>query len=55
MLFKADLREEIGKAIPHIVEYLKDLSNSVRSTAIRVLLSLGAYRMCPSVSPLQVS
>jgi vesicle coat complex subunit len=49
-MFKAELWEEIGKAIPCIVECLKDSSWSVRREAIRGLSSLGAYRMCPSVS-----
>jgi HEAT repeat protein len=56
MMFKAELQEEIGKAIPRIVECLKD-SNSyhVRSAAVEALSSLGAYRLCPSVSLLLVS
>jgi len=52
MMFAAELREEIGKAIPRVVECLKDSANSVCSAAVSVLSSLGAHCMCPSVSPL---
>jgi len=52
MMFEAESREEIGRAIPRIVECLKDSTWHIRSTAVRGLSSLGAYRMCPSVSPL---
>jgi len=55
MIFKAQLREEIGKAIPHIVKYLRDSDEDVRSAAAELLSFLGAYRMRPSVSPLLVS
>jgi len=51
-MFKAEFREEIGKAIPCIVECMKDPDYHVRSAAAEGLLLLGAYRMCPSVSPL---
>jgi len=54
-MFKAELQEEIGKAIPRIVECLKSSSSDDRSAAVSVLSSLGAYRTCPSVSPLLVS
>jgi len=54
-MFQAELQEEIGKGILHIVEYLKALSWGVRSAAISVLSLLGAYRTCPSVSLLLVS
>ena len=49
-MFKAELREEIGKAIPCIIECLKDPNNNVRSTATKGLSLLGAYGMCPSNS-----
>jgi len=52
-MLEAELWEGIGKAIPRIVECLKDPDQDVRSAAVSVLSSLGAYRMCPgSVSPL---
>jgi len=54
-MFEAQRREEIGKAILHIVEGLKDSDKDVRSAAAKGLSSLGAYRTCPSVSPLLVS
>jgi hypothetical protein len=54
-MFEAELREEISKAIPRIVECLKDSNNDVRSATISVLSSFGEYCMCPSVSPLLVS
>jgi len=50
-MFEAEFREEIGKAIPRIVECLKEPGKRVRSAAVSVLSLLGAYRMCPSVSP----
>jgi len=53
-MFKAELQEEIGKAIPCIVECLKDPNNDVWSAAEGVS-SLAAYRMRPSVSLLLVS
>ena len=55
MIFEAEFREEIGKAIPRFVEYLKHSNIFVRSTAAEGLSSLGAYRTCSSVSPLQES
>jgi HEAT repeat protein len=54
-MFEVEFREEIGKAIPHIVECLKDSSWSVRSAATKALSSLGAYCTCPSVPPLLLS
>ena len=54
-MLEAEFREEIGKGIPRIVECLKDSSSYVCSTAAEALSSLGAYRTCPSVSPLLVS
>jgi len=51
-MFQAEFQEEIGKAIPFIAECLKDSNPSVQSAAVSVLSLLGAYRMCPSVSPL---
>jgi len=54
-MFEVEFREEIGKAIPRIVESLKDPDYGVRRAAAEGLLSLGAYRPCPSVSPLLVS
>ena len=54
MMFEAEFQEEIAKAIPCIVECLKDPSWSVCSAAAEGLSSLGAYRMCASVSPLLV-
>jgi vesicle coat complex subunit len=55
MMFEAELWEEIGKTIPYIVECLDDSNKYVRSTAAKGLSSLGAYCMCPSVSPLLLS
>jgi HEAT repeat protein len=55
MMFKAEFREEIGKAIPRILEYLKDTDGNVRSAATEALSLLGAYCMCPSVSLLLLS
>jgi HEAT repeat protein len=55
MMFEVEFHEEIGKAIPCIIVYLKDSAVDVRSAAVSVLSSLGAYRMCPSVSLLLVS
>jgi hypothetical protein len=55
MMFKAEFREEIGKAIPCILEYLKDSDEYVCSASTKALSLLGAYRMCPSVSPLLLS
>jgi len=55
MMFEAELQEEIGNGVLHIVEYLNAPSWYIRSAAISVLSSLGAYCMCPSVSPLLVS
>ena len=52
MMFEAQLREEIGKAIPRIVEWLQDPNEYVRTTAAKGLASLGAYRTWPFVSPL---
>jgi hypothetical protein len=49
-MFKAELQEEISKAIPRIVECLKHSSSSAKA-----LSSLGVYRTCPSVSPLLLS
>ena len=54
-MFEADFREDIGNAIPHFVKCLGDRDNNVRSAAALGLSSLGAYRMCPSVSLLLVS
>jgi hypothetical protein len=54
-MFKAELREEIGKAIPRIVKYLKDSDEHFCSTAAEALSSLGAYCRCPSLSPLLLS
>jgi len=51
MMFEAELQEEIGKAIPGIVKCLGDSERHVWSAAAEGLSSLGAYRMCPSVSP----
>jgi hypothetical protein len=47
MIFEAELQEEIGKAIPRIVECLKDSNNDVRCAAVNRLSSLGAYCTCP--------
>jgi HEAT repeat protein len=55
MMFEVEFREEIGKAIPRIVECLKDSDEDVRSAAVEALSLLGAYCMCPSVSPLLLS
>jgi HEAT repeat protein len=49
-MLEAEL-QEIGKTIPRIVECLEDSNWYVRRTAAEGLSSLGAYRMCPSVSP----
>ena len=54
-MFEAEFREDIGKAIPCIVKYLKDPGRSVRSAAAQGLSLLGAYCMCYAVSPLLVS
>jgi len=54
-MLEAEFREEIGKAMPRIVECLKDSSSNDRGAAVSVLSSLGAHRMCPSASPLLVS
>jgi len=51
-MFQAEFRKDIGKAIPCIVECLKGSDPGVRSAATKELSSLGAYRLCPSVSPL---
>ena len=50
-MFKAELQEEIGKAIPRIVECLKGSSSDDRSATVRGLSSLGAHRTCPCLSP----
>ena len=50
-MFQAEMRDEIGKAIPCVVKCLKSDNNCSASVSI-VLSSLEAYRMCPSVSPL---
>jgi hypothetical protein len=55
MTFEAEFREEIGKAIPRIVVYLKNSGIDVRRAAVCVLSSLGAYCTCLSVFPLLVS
>ena len=55
MMFKVEFREDIAKAIPYIVECLKDVDYHVRTAAASGLSSLGTYRMCPSVSPLPES
>jgi len=54
-MLEAELWEEIGKAIPRIVECLKGSSSYDPSAAVSVLSSLGAYRTCPSASLLLVS
>ena len=54
-MFEAEFQEEIGKAIPRIVECLKDPESDVRSAAAEGFALLGAYRTCPSVSLLLVS
>jgi hypothetical protein len=51
-MLKVELREEIGKGIPRIVECLKGSSSDVHTAAISVLSALQAYCMCLSVSPL---
>ena len=55
MIFQVELREDIGKAIPCIVECLRDSNPGVRSAAVSVLSLLGSYRTCSSDSPLLVS
>ena len=55
MMLEVEFREEIGKGIPWIVKCLKDPDQDVCSAAAEALSSLGAYCMCPSVSPLLVS
>ena len=55
MMLEAQFREEIGKTIPRIVECLRDSDKDVRMAGAEALSSLGAYRTCPSVSPLLVS
>jgi len=54
-MLEAEFRDEIGKAMPRIVECLKDSSSYVPSAAAEALSSLGAYRTSPYVSPLLVS
>jgi hypothetical protein len=54
MMFEAELREEINKAIPLIVECLKDSSSHIHNTAAEALSLFGAYCMCPSASLLLV-
>jgi hypothetical protein len=54
-MLKVELQEEIGKALPHIVECLESSSSYVCCAAVEALSSLGAYCMCPFVSPLLVS
>jgi len=48
-MFQAEFREDIGKAIPCIVECLKDPDYHVRSAATQGLSLLGAYGMCLSL------
>jgi HEAT repeat protein len=55
MMFEAELQEEIGKAIPCIIECLKDPNNDVCCAAANGLSSLGAYCMCHFVFALLVS
>ena len=55
MMFEAEFREEIGKAVPRIVECLKNAAWRVRRAAAQGLSSLGTYCTCPSVSLLLVS
>ena len=55
IFFEAQFQEAIRKAIPRIVECLKSSSPDDRSAAVCLLSSLGAYRTCPSISPLLVS
>ena len=52
MIFEAEFREDIGKAIPCIVECLNNPDCDARIAATNGLSSLGTYCMCPSVSPL---
>ena len=55
-MFEAEFREEIGKAIPRLIECLRDSDvELVCCVAAQGLSSLGAYRTCPSVSLLLVS
>jgi len=54
-MLEAELRKEIGKTMPRIVEYLKDSSSYDRSATAKALSSLEAYRTYPSVSRLLVS
>jgi len=54
-MLQAELRGQIGTAIPRFVECLKASRWGGRHAAISVLSSLGAFRMCPSVSLLLVS
>jgi len=54
-MFEAEFREEIGRAIPRLIKCLKDPDQDVRTAAAEGLSSLGAYRTCSSVSPLQES
>jgi hypothetical protein len=54
-MFEAEFRGEIGKAIPCILEYLKDSDEGVCSAGAKALSSLGAYRMCPCPSSAAVS
>jgi hypothetical protein len=55
MIFEAEFQEEIGKAIPCIVECLRDSGMYICTAAAEALSSLGAYCMCPSDSPLLLS
>ena len=45
-LFVAEFREAIRKAIPVIVDCLKDPEWNVRNAAIRGLSALGAHGLC---------
>jgi len=54
-MFTAEFREDIDKAIPCIVECLRDADYHVRNAATEGISLLGVYRMCPSVSLLLVS
>ena len=54
-MFEAKFRGEIGKAIPHIVEWLKDSDQHSCRNAMSILSLLGAYRTCPYGFPLPVS
>ena len=47
----AELRGGIQRAIPGIVECLKDSNQNVRQAAIDGLSSLAAHRMCDHLSP----